>query len=150
MKTLIQLLVLTAGIFPLNAQDLDTGRFNLRLYGAYEVPPNNSANTGLGINLGTDGVTPNDSGDSDTGPNNLQNFPVIQVAAFDTQTISGTLDSSVNGPFTIELFNNGPGACDGSGNGESGAASSRASGARVKVGRALVSFASTLDEKRGA
>ncbi|PYS80837.1 MAG: hypothetical protein DMF70_10130, partial [Acidobacteria bacterium] len=76
------------------------------------------ANTGLGINLGIDGVTPNDSGDSDTGPNNLQNFPVIQVAAMDTQTISGTLDSSVNGPFTIEFFNNGPGGCDGSGNGE--------------------------------
>lgn len=38
-------------------------------------------NGGLGINLvGPYGVTPNDSGDVDTGPNNLQNFPLIRLA----------------------------------------------------------------------
>lgn len=35
------------------------------------------ANADIAIDLLDDGVTPNDAGDSDTGPNNLQNFPVL-------------------------------------------------------------------------
>ena len=42
----------------------------------------------LGIDLGYDGVTPNDAGDSDAGPNDLQNFPLL-TGAFATAT--GTL-----------------------------------------------------------
>jgi len=36
------------------------------------------ANGGLGIDLGNDGVTPNDVGDADEGPNALMNFPVVR------------------------------------------------------------------------
>lgn len=64
------------------------------------------ANTGLGIDLGGDGVTPNDPGDADTGPNDLQNFPIVtRAASHGGQTfISGTLSSLPNTTFTIDLF----------------------------------------------
>ena len=74
------------------------------------------SNTGLGIDLGSDGVTPNDRGDADTGPNNLQNFPVLTAAA---GGVTGTLNSTANTTFRVELFGNT--ACDSSGNGEGAA-----------------------------
>ncbi|NAY92566.1 sodium:calcium exchanger [Muricauda sp. JGD-17] len=46
---------------------------------------NGTAAPALGIDLNGDGVTLNDNGDSDTGPNNLNNFPIINFV-----TISGT------------------------------------------------------------
>jgi len=63
-------------------------------------------NSGLGIDLGNDGVSPNDSGDTDTGPNNLQNFPVLTSATFDNGNINiqGVLNSSPNASFSIEFF----------------------------------------------
>jgi CSLREA domain-containing protein len=71
-------------------------------------------NGGLGIDLlgGTEkasGVTTNDAGDGDTGPNNLQNFPVITSVEEDTPspgqtTISGTLNSTSPYFFDVQCF----------------------------------------------
>jgi len=73
------------------------------------------SNVGLGIDLGLLGVTANDACDSDTGANNLQNFPVL-TSASTTSTIQGTLNSTANTTFTIQFFANT--SCDPSGNGE--------------------------------
>ena len=76
------------------------------------------SNTGLGIDLGTTGVTPNDTDDPDTGANNLQNFPVLDAATAgggETE-VSGTLNSEASKTYRIEFFSNP--SCDPSGNGE--------------------------------
>ena len=76
------------------------------------------SNLGLAIDLGADGVTANDSGDTDSGANALQNSPVLTAAASSagTTTISGSLNSLPAGNFTIEFFANE--GCDPSGAGE--------------------------------
>ena len=77
-------------------------------------------NGGLGIELGSDGVTPNDAGDVDNGANHLQNHPVLGSAAStgaDT-VISGALHSNPGINYRIEFFSaasadasgHGPGA----------------------------------------
>ena len=75
-------------------------------------------NSGLGIDLGGDGVTPNDTDTvSNAGPNRLQNFPVL-TAATGTNTsgiVSGTLGSTA-GSYTIDLFVSS--SCNASGYGE--------------------------------
>jgi CSLREA domain-containing protein len=82
------------------------------------VHDNGTTANDLGIDLGADGVTANDAQDADTGPNNLQNFPVITSAlqTGSTRTITGTLNSKPNQSFTIDFYANS--ACDTSGNGE--------------------------------
>jgi CSLREA domain-containing protein len=82
-------------------------------------------NTGLGINLvsdgdtATNGVTDNDTGqnDQDSGPNNLQNFPKINSASVATGVINFDLDSCDDSPYTVEFFKN-PSGCDPSNHGE--------------------------------
>ncbi len=72
---------------------------------------------GLEIDLGLDGVTPNDLGDPDTGPNNLLNFPVLNSTLIvgSTLTVMGTLNSAPNAPFTIEFFASAVAGSDGNG-----------------------------------
>ena len=77
------------------------------------------SNGGLGINLLLGpGVTLNDSGDGDTGANNLQNFPIINSVITDSSgtTIEGILDSSPNTDFTLQFYSNPE--CDTTGFGE--------------------------------
>ncbi len=74
------------------------------------------SNARLGIDLFTDGVTPNDtSGSGNTG---AQNYPVLMAAHVNGggTTILGTFNSQANSSFRIEFFSNA--ACDPSGYGE--------------------------------
>jgi CSLREA domain-containing protein len=76
------------------------------------------SNTGLGIDLFPNGVTPNDAGDADTGANNLQNYTVLSSAGTsgNVTNVSGTFNSTPNTQFRIEFFSNT--VCDPSGFGE--------------------------------
>ncbi|MFN0153926.1 MAG: PKD domain-containing protein [Gaiella sp.] len=81
-------------------------------------------NAGLGIDLatagGSIGPTPNDSAfDADSGPNGLQNHPLVGGAVVGAESVlSGSLDSAPLASFTIEVFASQ--ACDPSGYGEAG------------------------------
>ena len=79
-----------------------------------------SGNASLGSISGGDGITLNDAGDTDAGPNNRQNFPVLTAAAGGVQ---GTLNSIASAAFRIEFFGNA--VCDSSGIGEGATAWAR-------------------------
>jgi hypothetical protein len=71
------------------------------------------SNAGLGINLvggsqNSFGVTANDLGDGDSGANGLQNFPVVSSVTIDgtNVAVAGTLNSTANRTFRIEVFGN--------------------------------------------
>ena len=73
-----------------------------------------SSNTGLGINLGPNGVASNDAGDADSGANDLQNYPVITRAH--TGQIVGSFNTTPNSEFVIDYYS--VSSCNASGNGE--------------------------------
>jgi hypothetical protein len=76
------------------------------------------SNTGLGIDLSGDGVTPNDAFDPDVGPNALLNFPLITALYVNAGilTVHFQIDAPA-GSYRVELFRN-PGGSDPSGFGE--------------------------------
>ncbi len=76
------------------------------------------SNGSLGIDLGNNGVTLNDATDSDTGPNNLQNFPIITgfASSGGNVLLTGTLTSTASSTFRLEFFAND--TCDPSRYGE--------------------------------
>lgn len=69
------------------------------------------SNERLGINLSFDydgDPASNDNGDSDDGPNDFQNYPLITSTA--NGRVRGTLDSKANSAYTIDFYSND--ACD--------------------------------------
>jgi|CXWL01.1.fsa_nt_gi CSLREA domain-containing protein len=76
---------------------------------------------GLAVDLSPsfpNGVTANDPGDADTGPNGYQNFPVLTAAttAGGVTTVSGTFESKPSRTYRLEFFSSP--ACSASGHGE--------------------------------
>ncbi|MEQ1829122.1 MAG: DUF4347 domain-containing protein, partial [Pirellula sp.] len=70
-------------------------------------------NSQLGIDLGNNGVTANDSGDGDSGANGLQNFPVLTGAftnSSGTFAVSGNINSTANTNFRVEFYSNTSGS----------------------------------------
>ena len=73
------------------------------------IHSNGSTANDLGIDLGPDGITPNDSSDQDIGANNLQNFPAIATATVTSGIlqITGSLQSIPNTTYRLEFFSTG-------------------------------------------
>jgi hypothetical protein len=67
-----------------------------------------SGNALIGIDVGNDGASANDTGDGDTGPNSMQNAPVLSAPTGSgaTRTVAGTLNSLANTSYRIEFFSN--------------------------------------------
>jgi len=88
------------------------------------------SNAGLGIDLGGsynpstfggfgDGVTLNDPGDGDVGPNNRQNFPTLGSVTIGASTqITGQLNSLADTQFMLDFYANATGDPSGHGEGE--------------------------------
>lgn len=73
------------------------------------IGPNRFVGAGLPVDLGDYGVTPNDLNDVDSGPNGLQNFPVLSLArrGADSLLVQGTVDRPTGTAaltYTIALF----------------------------------------------
>ncbi len=96
-----------------NAVDPARSGIRLRTSGTGNIILGNSiySNGAFGISLSGGAppiVTLNDTGlcDADTGPNNKQNFPVIQSAVTDgiTTAVHGYLDSAAGQTYTLQFY----------------------------------------------
>lgn len=75
-------------------------------------------NGGLAIDLGNDGVTSNDSDDSDTGPNVLLNFPVLTEVKHGSLIVRGTYTGAPNPTYTLDFYSSKSGDASGYGPGQ--------------------------------
>jgi len=104
-----------AGVL-VNYSTINTFHIPIRGNSIYGNGTANGANflSTLGIDLGNPGgfgqggLTPNDLGDADIGPNLNQNFPLLSsaVSAGGNTTIDGILNSTANTQFTIDFYSN--------------------------------------------
>jgi hypothetical protein len=77
---------------------------------------NGTGTDDLGIDLAGDGVTANDREDGDSGPNELQNHPVVTAADATDGTVDWTLEGVPSTDYRLEFYASP--ICDGSGSGE--------------------------------
>jgi hypothetical protein len=77
-------------------------------------------NGSLGIDLGDNGVTINSTGGPNSGPNDLQNYPVLNSARLSGSDliVTGMLNSVANTTFRIEVFASDSAYSNGYGQGE--------------------------------
>lgn len=69
-----------------------------------ELRGNSLFNNGdLGVDLGSDGIDVNDSGDGDAGENEHQNYPVLELDPGGT-VLTAVLDSQPNTQYTLDLY----------------------------------------------
>jgi len=92
-------------ITPLDPQDTSTGNY----ISSNSIFGHGGHAGNLGIDLDPNGANPNDFKDPDTGPNNLQNYPVISSAKESACLTCGTeikfsLNSTPSGDFTVQFF----------------------------------------------
>ncbi|MBP6004870.1 MAG: carboxypeptidase regulatory-like domain-containing protein [Pyrinomonadaceae bacterium] len=108
------------------------------------------SNGGLGIDLGSSGVTPNDPGDADSGANSLQNFPVLALAlgGGGSTTVQGTLNSNPSANYTLDFYSSP--TCDATGFGEGavylGSTSVSTDAANLSSFNAILSSATTIGQ----
>jgi len=128
----------------LNVADANTLAFNRFFDNEVFIPEPHRAPDGAGalaIDLGNAGVTSNDSGDVDGGPNGLQNFPVLASANRDTVTgaisVSGTLNSRAGSYRLVFYGSRNP---DPSGHGEGEFLAAQALDLTAPGGSALQAF----------
>jgi hypothetical protein len=71
-------------------------------------------NVDPGIDLIVNGPSPNDPGDLDGGPNNLQNFPVLITAESDgsSTTVSGALNTHPHSIYIVDYYSSPPDGSD--------------------------------------
>jgi hypothetical protein len=62
----------------------------------------NGGESGLAIDLGDDGMTPDDQDDVDEGVNHLQNYPLLSVD--ENSVIHGSINSAPGKPLRVEFF----------------------------------------------